>query len=95
MLSVVIILDIDNHITDSWQSHKGRHWQTTSLFRAGMAELVVNKWMGRTTGQGENYDHNSGRERAKAVGEAMLESTERFLGHVPNKVNEWKSARNP
>lgn len=84
-------LDIDNHITDSWQSHKGRHWQTTSLFRAGMAELVVNKWMGRTTGQGENYDHNSGRERAKAVGEAMLESTERFLGHVPNKVNEWKA----
>jgi hypothetical protein len=83
-------VSIESHIAESWQSHKGRHWQTTSLFRAGMAELLVNKWMGRTTGQGENYDHNTGRERAKIVGEAMLKNTERFLGDVPEKVMEWK-----
>lgn len=83
-------IDVDAYITDSWQSHKGRHWQTTSLFRAGLAELVVNKWMGRTTGQGENYDHNTGRERAKVVGDAMLNDSERFLGDVPDKVRMWK-----
>ncbi|UUO24654.1 hypothetical protein FGD67_16570 [Colwellia sp. M166] len=83
-------IDIDNHITESWQSHKGRHWQTTSLFRSGLAELVVNKWMGRTTGQGEHYDHNTGSERAKVVGGAMLQDTERFLGAVPEKIKSWK-----
>ena len=76
---------VDDYVAKSWQSHKGRHWQTTSLFRAGLAEMVVNKWMGRTTGQGDNYDHNTGRERAKVVGDAMLEDTERFLGDTPNK----------
>lgn len=83
-------IDVDDHIAESWQSHKGRHWQTTSLFRAGLAELVVNKWMGRTTGQGENYDHNTGRERAKVVADAMLDDSERFLGDVPNKLRAWK-----
>lgn len=81
---------VDDYVAKSWQSHKGRHWQTTSLFRAGLAEMVVNKWMGRTTGQGDNYDHNTGRERAKVVGDAMLEDTERFLGDTPNKVRSWK-----
>lgn len=88
-------VNVDSHITNSWQSHKGRHWQTTSLFRAGLAELVVNKWMGRTTGQGENYDHNTGRERAKVVGEVMLQDTERFLGDVPDKVKGWKKREIP
>lgn len=83
-------IDVDEHIAESWQSHKGRHWQTTSLFRAGLAELVVNKWMGRTTGQGENYDHNTGRERAKVVADAMLDDSTRFLGDVPNKLRAWK-----
>jgi hypothetical protein len=83
-------VNVDSYVAESWQSHKGRHWQTTSLFRAGLAELVVNKWMGRTTGQGENYDHNTGRERAKVVGDAMLEDVERFLGDVPDKVKTWK-----
>ena len=83
-------ISVDSYVAESWQSHKGRHWQTTSLFRAGLAEMVVNKWMSRTTGQAENYDHNTGRERAKVVGDAMLEDTERFLGDVPDKVREWK-----
>jgi hypothetical protein len=83
-------VDVEDYVTESWQSHKGRHWQTTSLFRAGLAEIVVNKWMGRTTGQGDNYDHNTGKERAKVVGDAMLEDTERFLGDVPDKVRAWK-----
>ena len=83
-------IDVDDYIAESWQSHKGRHWQTTSLFRAGLAELVVNKWMGRTTGQGENYDHNTGRERAKVVADAMLDDSERFLGEIPNKLRAWK-----
>lgn len=88
-------IDVDDHVANSWQSHKGRHWQTTSLFRAGLAELVVNKWMGRTTGQGENYDHNTGRERAKVVGDAMLNDSERFLGDVPDKVRMWKQQKIP
>ena len=83
-------IDVDDYIAESWQSHKGRHWQTTSLFRAGLAELVVNKWMGRTTGQGENYDHNTGRERAKVVADAMIDDSERFLGEIPNKLRAWK-----
>lgn len=88
-------IDVDEHIAESWQSHKGRHWQTTSLFRAGLAELVVNKWMGRTTGQGENYDHNTGRERAKVVADAMLDDSTRFLGDVPNKLRAWKEQEIP
>lgn len=83
-------IEVDGYVADGWQSHQGRHWQTTSLFRAGLAEMVVNKWMGRTTGQGENYDHNTGQERAKVVGEAMLDDTERFLGDIPSKVKIWK-----
>lgn len=88
-------VDVDSHIAETWQSHKGRHWQTTSLFRSGLAELVVNKWMGRTTGQGENYDHNTGRERAKIVAEAMLDDTERFLGDLPKRIKRWKEQKIP
>ncbi|WP_229774807.1 hypothetical protein [Vibrio parahaemolyticus] len=88
-------ISVELHVIESWQSHKGRHWQTTSLFRAGLAELVVNKWMGRTSGQGENYDHNTGRERAKVIGKAMLENTERFLGYVPDKIRKWKEQEIP
>ncbi|MCQ4503906.1 hypothetical protein NON27_27350, partial [Vibrio parahaemolyticus] len=47
-------ISVELHVIESWQSNKVRHWQTTSLFRAGLAELVVNTWMGRTSGQGEN-----------------------------------------
>ncbi len=88
-------VEVDDHIAESWQSHKGRHWQTTSLFRAGLAELVVNKWMGRTTGQGDNYDHNTGRERAKIVADAMLNDSERFLGDIPDKLRGWKEKEIP
>jgi len=82
-------LDIADHITDSWQSHKGRHWQTSSLFRAGVQPAIVNKWMGRTDLQGAHYDHNTGTERAKLVGAAMLEDQNRFVGEIPQKVRQW------
>lgn len=88
-------IEADDSITEGWQSHKGRHWQTTSLFRAGLSEMVINKWMGRTTGQGEHYDHNTGRERAKLVGDAMLEDTNRFLGGVPDQIKIWKDQEIP
>jgi hypothetical protein len=83
-------VEVDSHVTDSWQSHQGRHWQTNSLFRAGLASLVVNKWMGRTDSQGDHYDHQTVRERAARVGEVMLKDQERFLGQVPDKVRKWK-----
>lgn len=73
----------------------GRHWKTTSLFRAGLPSLVVNKWMGRTDNQGENYDHNTGTERASKISEAMLDDTNRFLGKVPEKIREWKANEIP
>ncbi len=82
-------LDVPDHIADSWQSQKGRHWQTTSLFRAGTQHAIVNKWMGRTDLQGAHYDHNSGTERAKLVGAAMLEDQNRFVGDIPQKVRQW------
>jgi len=82
-------LDIADHIADSWQSHKGRHWQTSSLFRAGVQPAIVNKWMGRTDLQGAHYDHNTGTERAKLVGSAMLEDQNRFIGEIPQKVRQW------
>ncbi|GFO71198.1 hypothetical protein BJAS_P0473 [Bathymodiolus japonicus methanotrophic gill symbiont] len=82
-------LDIADHIADSWQSHKGRHWQTTSLFRAGVQPAIVNKWMGGTDLQGAHYDHNTGTERAKLVGAAMLEDQNRFVGEIPQKVRQW------
>lgn len=84
-------LDIDSHILESWQSHKGRHWQTTSLFRSGLSAMVVNKWMGRTETQGSHYDHNTGSERAAQVGELMLEDQKRYLGDIPDKVRSWQA----
>lgn len=73
-----------------WQSHQGRHWRTTSLFRSGAHKSLVNKYMGRTEAQGAHYDHNTGTERAKIVRDAMKDATERFAGSLPAKVAELK-----
>lgn len=88
-------LEIPDHVAESWQSHKGRHWRTSSLFRAGTAPAIVNKWMGRTDSQGESYDHNTGTERAKQVGAAMLEDQNRFIGDIPQKVRQWMADEIP
>lgn len=82
-------LDIPDLIANSWQSHKGRHWQSSSLYRAGVQHAIVNKWMGRTDLQGAHYDHNSGTERAKLIGAAMLEDQNRFVGEIPQKIRQW------
>jgi len=46
--------------------------------------------MGRKDEQGKHYDHNTGSERAKVVGEAMAKKTERFIGHIPSKIAALK-----
>jgi hypothetical protein len=82
-------ISTDNTLSDQWQSHMGRHWQTTSLFRAGASSEVVNRWMGRTATQGDHYDHNSGHERAIKIKDAMLKDTNRFAGAIANQVRIW------
>lgn len=82
-------ISTDNTLSDQWQSHMGRHWQTTSLFRAGASSEVVNRWMGRTATQGDHYDHNSGHERAIKIKDAMLKDTNRFAGAIANQVRKW------
>lgn len=79
----------DLALIDSFQTHKGRHWQTNSLFRAGLAASIVNKWMGRTDLQGAHYDHRTARERASSVGDLMLREQKRFIGHLPEKIRSW------
>lgn len=82
-------------VIDSFQTHKGRHWQTNSLFRAGLAASIVNKWMGRTDTQGDHYDHQTARERASRVGELMLNEQSRFIGELPEKIKSWKESEIP
>lgn len=88
-------ISTDNKLTDEWQSHMGRHWQTTSLFRAGASAEVVNRWMGRTATQGDHYDHNSGHERAIKIKDAMLKDTNRFAGAIANQVRIWVENKIP
>lgn len=76
--------DVD--LIAKFQSHKGRHWQTTSLFRSGASGEVVNAWMGRSASQGNQYDHNTDKERAKKVRDAMLADNHRFLSQVSDRV---------
>jgi hypothetical protein len=80
---------VDEEILKTFQTHKGRHWQTNSLFRAGLAASIVNKWMGRTDGQGDHYDHQTAKERAAKVSELMLSEQSRFIGDLANKVKTW------
>jgi hypothetical protein len=80
-------------LSKTWQSHQGRHWRTTSLFRSGAAKSLVNKLMGRKDEQGKHYDHNTGSERAKIVGEAMAKKTERFIGYIPKKIAKLKKKK--
>ncbi|WP_130904891.1 hypothetical protein [Pseudomonas sp. Sample_22] len=81
---------VEDEVIQSFQTHKGRHWQTNSLFRAGLAASIVNKWMGRTQPQGAHYDHQTARERAQKVGELMLGEHTRFLGSLPEQLQSWK-----
>ncbi len=85
----------DEEILKTFQTHKGRHWQTNSLFRAGLAASIVNKWMGRTDGQGDHYDHQTAKERAAKVSELMLSEQSRFIGDLANKVKTWSENNVP
>jgi len=80
----------DKDLIAKFQSHKGRHWQTSSLFRSGLSAEVTNAWMGRTSQQGTHYDHNTDIERAKQVQKALLEDTQRIIGPVAERVKEFK-----
>ena len=81
----------DDRLARAWKSHQGRHWRTTSLFRSGASKSLVNKLMGRSDQQGQHYDHNTGSERAKIIGEAMKEVTGRFAGYLPSKIATLKA----
>lgn len=85
----------DESLVRTFQSHKGRHWQTNSLFRAGLAASIVNKWMGRTDSQGDHYDHQTPRERASKVGGLMLSEQSRFIGDLANKIKAWNAVDIP
>lgn len=78
----------DKELTKEFQTHKGRHWKTTSLFRSGASDEVVNLWMGRHPSQGPQYDHNSDVERAKILKAAMKADSNRFLGAVAIKLRQ-------
>ncbi|WP_047011341.1 hypothetical protein [Spongiibacter sp. IMCC21906] len=80
----------DKKIISEFQTHKGRHWKTTSLFRSGASSEVVNLWMGRDPNQGAQYDHRTDRERAEHVKAAMKEDSSRFVGHVPAKLRHFQ-----
>lgn len=86
---------VDEEILKTFQTHKGRHWQTNSLFRAGLAASIVNKWMGRTDDQGDHYDHQTAKERATKVSELMLSEQSRFIGDLANKVKVWSENNVP
>jgi hypothetical protein len=86
---------VSDEVINSFHTHQGRHWQTNSLFRAGLAASIVNKWMGRTDTQGAHYDHRTARERALKVGELMLEEQSRFIGALPEQVRQWQQREIP
>ncbi|MDQ2077471.1 hypothetical protein [Marinimicrobium sp. ABcell2] len=82
--------DVSNDVslTKEFQTHKGRHWKTTSLFRSGASGEVVNLWMGRDPSQGSQYDHNTDHDRAKKIKEAMKNDSHRFVGHIASKLRQ-------
>lgn len=80
----------DKKIISEFQTHKGRHWKTTSLFRSGASSEVINLWMGRDPNQGSQYDHRTDRERAEHVKAAMKEDSGRFVGHVAAKLRHFQ-----
>jgi hypothetical protein len=85
----------DKDLIIKFQSHKGRHWQTTSLFRSGLSAEVANAWMGRTMQQGAHYDHNTDIERAKQIQKAILDDTQRIIGPVAERVKEFRELQIP
>ncbi|TCK16418.1 hypothetical protein [Marinobacterium mangrovicola] len=88
-------VDVPDNIRKSWSSHHGRHWKTTSMLRAGLEAEVVNRYMGREASQLDHYDHNTGTERAKILGEAMQENQTRFLGAIPQTVRKMQHENIP
>ena len=85
----------DKQLTKEFQTHKGRHWQTTSLFRSGASQEVINKWMGRDVAQGSQYDHRSPQERADKIRELMKENPKRFVGAVAAKLQHLQEQEAP
>lgn len=81
----------DRKIISEFQTHKGRHWKTTSLFRSGASAEIVNLWMGRNPNQGSQYDHNTDRDRAEKVKAALKEDSNRFVGHVAAKLRAFQA----
>ena len=84
-------VDVSPEVINTFQTHKGRHWQTNSLFRAGLASSIANKWLGRSDDQGAHYDHRTAKERASSVGELMLREQSRFLGAIPERIKSWNA----
>ena len=83
-------LDVPDEIIEAYLTHMGRHWRTTSLFRAGAHDWIVDLYMGREPGQGRKYDHNTGVERARKIKELLLKFTDNFIGEVADKVRTFR-----
>ena len=83
-------LNVPDEIIESYKTHMGRHWQTTSLFRAGAQDWVVDLFMGREPGQGRKYDHNTGVERARKIKDLLLKYTDNFIGEIADKVRVFR-----
>lgn len=68
--------------------HQIRHWVTTAIFRSGPSEMMVDLWMGRTSGQSRIYDHRTAKERAEGIRERYLsgEPPDDYLGR---QVRLW------
>lgn len=88
-------VDVSEKVRKSWASHQGRHWKTTSMLRAGLEAEIVNRYMGREASQLASYDHNTGTERAKIIGEAMQDEQTRYLGSIPNTVRRMQAEQVP
>lgn len=69
--------------------HQIRHWVSTAVRRAGASETFVDTWMGRTPGQGRQYDHRTGKERAESARDMYTGDSppDDWLGR---KVVEWR-----
>ena len=70
--------------------HQFRHWVTTSLQREGANDMVIDRWMGRKTGQNRMYDNRTGKERAEAIREKYLQRDGILDDYLGKKIQRMR-----
>lgn len=65
------VRDEDGNIVNV-ESHQFRHWLTDAMKRSGKNEMMIDLFMGRSTGQTRNYDHRTAKERAEDIRERYI-----------------------